>query len=58
MFTKSQLKAMLGFSVNTRSNDYIIDGILMVLQKLDLIKVEIRNVLDEASNEVKKVKLK
>ena len=53
MFTKSQLKAMLGFSINTRSNDYIIDGILMVLQKLELIKVEIRNILDEPSNEIK-----
>lgn len=53
MFTKSQLKTMLGFSTNTRSNDYVIDGILTVLQKLELIKVEIRNVLDEPSNEVK-----
>lgn len=53
MFTKSQLKAMLGFSINTRSNDYVIDGILTVLQKLELITVEIRNILDEPSNEVK-----
>ena len=53
MFTKSQLKTMLGFSTNTRSNDYVIDGILTVLQKLGLIKVEIRNILDEPSNEVK-----
>lgn len=53
LFTKSQLKAILGFSTNTRSNDYVIDGILTVLQKLDLIKIEIRNVLDEPSGEIK-----
>lgn len=53
IFTKSQLKAILGFSTNTRSNDYVIDGILTVLQKLELIKVESRAILEECSGEVK-----
>lgn len=53
LFTKSQLKAILGFSTNTRSNDYVIDGILTVLQKLELIKIESRAMLEECSGEVK-----
>lgn len=53
MFTKEQLKGILGFSTNTRSNDYIIDGILTVLQKVGVIKVEARTKVDEYTGDIK-----
>lgn len=53
IFTKEQLKTLLGFSTATRSNDYIIDGILTVLQKLELIKIESRNVVDNITGDIK-----
>lgn len=53
IFTKEQLKGILGFSTATRSNDYIIDGILTVLQKIGVIKVETRTKVEEFSGDVK-----
>jgi DNA-binding Lrp family transcriptional regulator len=53
IFTKEQLKGILGFSTATRSNDYIIDGILTVLQKIGVIKVETRTKAEEFSGDVK-----
>jgi DNA-binding Lrp family transcriptional regulator len=53
IFTKEQLKGILGFSTATRSNDYIIDGILTVLQKIGVIKVETRTKTEEFSGDVK-----
>lgn len=53
MFTKEQLKGILGFSTSTRSNDYIIDGILTVLQKVGVIKVETRTKVDEYTGDIR-----
>lgn len=53
MITKEQLKALLGFSIATRSNDYIIDSILTVLQKIGLIKIENRNEIDKVTGDIK-----
>lgn len=53
MFTKEQLKGILGFSTATRSNDYIIDGILTVLQKVGVIKIENRTKVDEYTGDIK-----
>lgn len=41
VFTYNQLKSFCGLGLNTRSNDYIVAGILKVLSKLKLISVEL-----------------
>ena len=53
MFTLSQLKGIIGISSNTRSNDYIINDILTILEKIGLIKVDIRQIEDQYSGDMK-----
>ena len=53
MFTLSQLKGIIGVSSNTRSNDYIINDILTILEKIGLIKVDIRQIEDPYSGDIK-----
>ena len=53
MFTKEQLKNIIGISTGTRSNDYIIDDILTILQKIGLIKVDIRDEVDKITKDIK-----
>lgn len=37
-YTINELKTTIGLSVNTRSNNYIISSILLLLEKLGLLK--------------------
>lgn len=53
MFTKEQLKAVIGISATTRSNDYIIDDKLNVLKKLGLLDYESRDEKDKITGDVK-----
>ena len=53
MFTKEQLKTVIGISATTRSNDYIIDDKLKVLSKLELLKYEARDEKDKITGEIK-----
>lgn len=53
MFTKEQLKAVIGISATTRSNDYIIDDKLNVLKKLGLLEYESRDEKDKITGDVK-----
>ena len=46
-FTYKQLKDYCGISGTTRSNDYIVINILLVLEKLGLIQYEMKGQVDE-----------
>ena len=41
-YTIDELKSVIGLSTNTRSNNYIISSILLLLSKLGLLKYEKR----------------
>ena len=49
VFTLAQVKAMIGISTNTRSNDEIITNILYVLSKIGLLKYSLTTV-DQGDN--------
>lgn len=51
--THDQLKKYIGISVNTRSNNYITQDILEVLEKLGLVEKELQSVQDKISGEYK-----
>lgn len=53
LFTKEQLKNIVGLSITTRSNDYIIDDILAILQKLNLLQFESRDEIDKNTGDTK-----
>lgn len=53
MFTKEQLKTVIGLSSATRSNDYIIDDKLNVLKKLGLLEYEARDDKDKITGDIK-----
>lgn len=53
LFTKEQLKNIVGLSITTRSNDYIVDDILAILQKLNLLQFESRDVIDKNTGDTK-----
>ena len=46
-YTINELKEVIGISTNTRSNNYIISSILLLLNKLGLLKYEKRIQNDE-----------
>ena len=53
LFTKEQLKNIVGLSITTRSNDYIVDDILAILQKLNLLQFESRDDIDKNTGDTK-----
>lgn len=55
IFTYEQLKSVIGISAQTRSNDYIIQDILLIMQKVGLIDLELKNIQDENTGEFKSI---
>lgn len=53
IFTKEQLKMVIGLSASTRSNDYIIDDKINVLKKLGLLEYEARDEKDKITGDIK-----
>lgn len=46
-YTLTELKSVIGLSINTRSNNYVVSSILLVLERLGLLKKQKRIVQDQ-----------